>query len=220
MILVMLPLPLIDQLIRRCRALAALDLIFSPDWQYRYYSFNSHWSENELMASMRDGCGDEWWIVFHRDGWAALKGLAHESPAWSQHGGKLSLALQRAFPNEMKGFLTEPAFRWAQTSFAYFSSIGAAHWTCVNDLTDYSTEDSGGAQLLAHLLDSPAGYTAFAADYYETGVDEQIVAEIFELRPIDATIVNAVNPSISLEDISEELFDEIQYPRKKLRLGA
>jgi hypothetical protein len=57
-------LPPIEQLIRRCRALAVLDLILSPEWQYRYYSFNSKWSDAEQMASMRDGCGNEWWIVF------------------------------------------------------------------------------------------------------------------------------------------------------------
>ena len=36
---------------------AVLDLIVSPDWDGRYYSFNSKWSENEQMGSMRNGCG-------------------------------------------------------------------------------------------------------------------------------------------------------------------
>ena len=94
----MLALPSLDLVVQRCRALAALDLILSPVWQYRYYSFNTHWSDQEMMASMRDGIGDEWWCVFHDAGWAALKGLGHESKAWSQHGEALSTALQKAIP--------------------------------------------------------------------------------------------------------------------------
>ena len=209
----MKPLPPIDRLISRCRALAALDLILSPDWQTRFYSFDSRWSQDELMASMRDGCGDEWWIVFHRSGWAALKGLGHDSPAWSLHHEKLSLALQRSFPGGFGDFSTEPAFRWSETSFAYFHAVGATGWTRVNDLAGYSADDAGDTQLLEHVVGSPSDYAAFARDYYETDVDEHIVAEIFALHPITDAIVSALNPSTSLRDISEELYGQIQYPR-------
>jgi len=211
----MSPLPAIDQLIQRCRALAALDLILSPDWQSRFYSFNSRWSADELMASMSDGCGDEWWIVFHRDGWAALKGLGHESPAWSKHRRKLSSALQSSFPNALSAFATEPAFCWEHTSFAYFRPIGALEWTRANDLTAYSTENAGDEELLAHVVGSPSDYAAFAADYYEIEIDERIVAEVFAHRPITDAIVSSLNPSIALRDISEELYGEIQYPNTR-----
>lgn len=208
----MISLPPIDQLISRCKALAALDLILSPDWQYRFYSFNSHWAEDELMASMRDGCGDEWWIVFHCSGWAALKGLGHESPAWSRHRGKLSSALQHSFPSDLREFSIEPAFRWDQTSFAYFFTIGATGWIRVNDLTCYSAEDAGDSQLLAHLAGTPSDYANFATDYYETEVPEHLVAGVFALQPITTTIVSSLNPSTSLEEIAEELYGEIKYP--------
>src|SRR4051794_22294652 len=105
-------LPPTTQFRDRCRALAALDLILSPEWEYRYYSFNANWSEGEQMASMRNGCGDEWWAVFHGDRWAAVKGLDHESAAVSKHRGDLSSALQRAFPSELRSFSSEPAFCW------------------------------------------------------------------------------------------------------------
>ena len=162
---------------------------------------------------MRDGCGDEWWILFHRNDWAALKGLAHESPAWSKHGEKLSAALQRSIPNDLTGFSTEPAFRWEDTSFAYFHAIGAAGWTRANDLTPYSTDDAGDDQLLEHLVGAPSDYVNFAKDYYETEIDERIVAEIFALRPITDTIVQTLNPATTLDEITEELYGEIQYPK-------
>ncbi len=36
-------LPGIDDLRRLCQSLAMLDAILEPEWQYRYYSFNSRW---------------------------------------------------------------------------------------------------------------------------------------------------------------------------------
>jgi hypothetical protein len=44
-------LPDIASFRRLTRALAMLDAILSPEWQYRYYSFNAHWSAGEMMAS-------------------------------------------------------------------------------------------------------------------------------------------------------------------------
>lgn len=63
---------------RLTQSLAALDAVLSPDWEYRYYSFNAAWSDGEMMASMRDGCGDLWFAWISSVG-VALHGLAHES---------------------------------------------------------------------------------------------------------------------------------------------
>jgi hypothetical protein len=40
----------IGDLIRQSKALAMLDAILSPEWEYRYYSFNSKWGPGEMMA--------------------------------------------------------------------------------------------------------------------------------------------------------------------------
>ena len=71
-------LPTIDGLIQLCKALAMLDAILSPEWDYRYYSFNSKWGPGEMMASMRNGSGDEYFILFNEH-LAAMKGFDHES---------------------------------------------------------------------------------------------------------------------------------------------
>ncbi|MBO6551131.1 MAG: hypothetical protein JJ964_16135, partial [Rhizobiales bacterium] len=52
-----LPSPL--QLKRLLQSLALLDAIMSPEWEYRYYSFDAQWSPSETMGSMRNGSGDE-----------------------------------------------------------------------------------------------------------------------------------------------------------------
>jgi hypothetical protein len=209
----MISLPAIPDLLRRAKALAALELIFSPEWEYRYYSFNAAWSPSEQMASMRNGCGDEWWLVFHSDGWAALKGLAHESEAWSKAGAKLSAALQAAMPPEVAGFAREPAFQWDSTGFAYFYLPSRQQWCRANDLTDFCALDAGEDDLLQHLCGSPSDYASFAADYYEKAVPVGAVAEIFRHTPVTDQLVSSLNSDVTLEDISVELHHEIGYPR-------
>ncbi len=65
-------LPGIGELRDHCRGLALLEAIVSPEWESRYYSFA------EDTATMRDGQGDEYRIVFSPAG-AYAEGFAHES---------------------------------------------------------------------------------------------------------------------------------------------
>lgn len=209
----MVNLPPIPQLIQRTKALAALDLIMSPEWDSRYYSFNRAWSHAEQMASMRDGCGDEWWIVFHSDGWAALKGLGHESAAWSKSYEKLSFAIQKVFPAELYQFAHEPAFRWDATSFAYFWLPSKGKWTSALAATDYANQECGDTELLEHLVGGPADYVHFASTYYEKTIPVEMVRHIFGLRPITEMVVAALNDETRLPEIESELYDEIGYPK-------
>ncbi len=55
----------------------------SPEWEYRYYSINSKWDEGEMMASMRNGSGDEYFILFDSHG-AIMKGFDHDIAAHSR----------------------------------------------------------------------------------------------------------------------------------------
>jgi len=70
------------------------------------------------MASMRDGCGDSYFILFTGAG-AIMKGFAHESEAWRKAlelGQPLSGVLD-GVPEVFAGFLIEPAFSMAETTF-------------------------------------------------------------------------------------------------------
>lgn len=57
-------LPDVEGLRKLTQSLAMLDAIMSPEWEDRYYSFNSQWDAGEMMASMRNGSGDEYFILF------------------------------------------------------------------------------------------------------------------------------------------------------------
>ena len=210
----MIDLPPIDEVMKRAQALAALDLILSPDWQYRYYSFNSQWSPDERMASMRNGSGDEWWIVHHQSGWAALKGLDHESAAWSEGGSELSEQLQQAIPSSYGDFATEPAFVWDTTSFAYVYWPERQSWSRANDGTEFSNLEAGEDSLLGLLTAPASAYVAHAADYFERDLPLPAVEHIYAHRPISDEIVRQLNPEVRYSDIVAELENEIGYTKR------
>jgi hypothetical protein len=60
-----------------CRSMAVLEAVLSPDWESRYHSFDAGWGPEEEMASMRNGEGDEYSIVFSAQG-AYIRGFARE----------------------------------------------------------------------------------------------------------------------------------------------
>ncbi len=110
-------LPWIEELRRICQSLAMLDAIISPDWESRYFSFNSKWAPSEMMASMRNGCGDDYFILFTQYG-AIIKGFWHESPLSPYgNGGKVWDGILTEAPQEFAGFLAEPAFSINDTTF-------------------------------------------------------------------------------------------------------
>src|SRR4051794_4341165 len=71
-------LPGIDDLKRLMQSTAVLDAVLSPDWEYRWYSFNAKWSKGEQMGSMRNGSGDDLFAHFTKAG-CFIKGFWHES---------------------------------------------------------------------------------------------------------------------------------------------
>lgn len=208
---VILPEP--QTLIRRTKALAVLDLILSPAWEDRCYSFNSRWAAGEQMASMRNGCGDEWWIVFHDSGWAALKGLGHDSPAWQSGRSRLSAELKSAIPAALSGFANQPAFCWDQTSFAAYRQPSEDDWLWPKEATAFANMSGGEDEFLSLLAGGPGDYVDHAADYFEVDLPLAIVEGIFDLAPITPEMVRMLNPEVSLADIEEQLHGEIGYPR-------
>lgn len=58
-------LPAVDRVKHVAQGLALLDAIIMPEWEYRYFSFNCNWdgAGKEMMASMRDGSGAEYFCT-------------------------------------------------------------------------------------------------------------------------------------------------------------
>lgn len=165
---------------------------------------------------MRNGSGAEWFCLFHEDGWAGLKGLGHESDAWSQGRAVLSSTLQRAIPETLRGFSAEAAFRWDATSVAYYCLGDREPWERAADRTKFSSlTDTGETLLMSLVLGAPDDYVANADSYFEREIDPSIVADAFSLRALTPEIAEQLNPCTDWSAIETELFEEIGYPRRK-----
>ena len=98
---------------RLTRSLAMLDAILCREWEFRYYSFDTNWSNGELMASMRDGSGDRWFALFNDVG-VALHGVAHES-AMFQPGSPWP-GVWDSFPSAFTGFRAGNVWKLTQAN--------------------------------------------------------------------------------------------------------
>lgn len=181
-----------------------LDAILCPEWQYRYYSFNCGWATGAQMASMRDGCGDDWFLLFDSVG-AALKGFAHELAEDKSFGAKIRAQV----PGEFSEFLNEPAFSMHDATFCFWRKADDSVWGKVEG----SLIEDGSDELLASLVAGPDGYVAWAEDYFEVPVSRQAVCAVFEHAPLTDEIIHTLNPDAELAFVYGEAA-EIGYPRQ------
>ncbi len=202
-------LPDLPTLRRLTKSLAMLDAILSPEWQYRYYSFNSQWSAGAQMASMRDGCGDDWFLLFAPWG-AALKGFAHES-ALAKHPS-FPDRVQQSLPSSFASFLNEKAFSMDRATFCWWRGHSDSRWSVVSlDDTHPSSDLDGSAELLGILDGNPQTYQMWAQSYYERDVSLLAVQAIYEHRPLDEALLAALNPELTPVELRPDI-DEIGYP--------
>jgi len=193
---------------RLTRSLAVLDAILSLVWEYRYYSFNAHWAPGELMASMRNGQGDQWFAVINASG-VILFGLDHESPMYRPHNpwpGVLD-----GIPPEFAAFRDEPAFDTRNTTFCIWRRAAAPAWERGPVQFPPGDDPDGSADLLRHLDGRPEAYVTFAAEYYEVDVPLDAVAAIYRHEPLTDALVARLNPTIGVRDLASDL-GEIGFP--------
>lgn len=210
-------LPDISVLRDRSRALAMIEAIVSPEWESRYYSFDVRWAEDQQMASMRNGSGDEYSIVFTQHG-AFIRGFDHESPMSPALTQQLWPGLIDDVPVAFLPQVSEPAFscdgRLEATFCLWRLTTHEAWQTGAIDYPQFGgyRTSPDGSEVLAILCDaSPRSYLAFASDYYEVTVDPDAAELIWALSPLDSETVAALNPAVTLVDIRSDL-NQIGYP--------
>jgi hypothetical protein len=187
---------------RRARALAMVEAIVCPEWENRYYSYNCKWGPGEEMASMRNGEGDDWFLLFGSFG-AGIKGQAHETQL---AGDKELLAeARRCLPETFSSFLSEPAFSWEWMSFCYWRSRQDEVWSrVVLPRPERAELEDGSAEFLALLHEPAAAYLEFAEWYYERSLPLAFVEAIYRNEPLTEGAVKALNPDVSLADIAAD----------------
>ncbi len=206
--------PDLQTLERRCTALALLDAVLSPEWEFRYYSFDPAWGDGERMASMRDGSGDSWSIVFSEHG-AFIRGFARESVMNPSRNDGLWPRLLDGLPDVFAPAAEEPAFMVdavLQASVCVWRQHGDNRWHMGDvELAD-GTDPDGADHLFGVLLDAnPDGYVRFAADYYEQHLDADDVRAVLALEPLTDDLVRRLNPDLSLAELTDDVA-QIHYP--------
>ncbi len=195
-----------------------LDAILSPEWESRYYSFNAGWSAGQEMASMRNGSGDEYSIVFSAAG-GYVRGFDHES-AMSPYGndGAPWPGVIDEVPEAFRSFVEEPAF----TDEDGVPVVTACLWRSESDdqwrhgTIDFPVgraDPDGATGLFELLVDrSPEAFQRFAEDYYEVTVGLGAVRAVYALRPLDQELVASLNAEVTLADLAQDI-SEIGYPQ-------
>jgi len=202
-------LPNIANLRRLTRSLAMLDAIVSPEWDYRYYSFNSNWADSEMMASMRNGSGDHWFALFCLDG-VALHGLAHEAPSYRP--GEPWPGIFDRLPTQFHAnVLREPAFSTEHSTFCIWRLVTEERWSSGPVALPPGSDPDGSANLLAILAGRPEQYLEYARDYFERDLDLDDVRAVYAHRPLDAALVERLNPEVQLDALAEDIA-QIGYP--------
>ncbi|MEW2358642.1 hypothetical protein [Spirillospora sp. NPDC029432] len=188
------------------------------------YGFDRRWGPDAELASMDNGSGDEYSIVFTAAG-AFVRGFDHESvmSPYGDENHRTWPGLIEAVPLEFAEWVSEPAF-CDDGGAGPFLAATVCLWRR-HDQPAWQTGDiefptgrraggdPDGASWLFHLLadGTPDAYCRYAADYFGHPVDPADVRHVFEHRPLDPELVRRLNPDASLAGLAEPL-DTIGFP--------
>ena len=191
---------------RLMQAMAALDAIISSEWENRFYSFDAHWAEGQMMGSMRDGSGDDLFVLFNSAG-AFMKGFDHELEAPQEESRKLYAQV----PIDFHGGVHEPAFSPENVTFCCWRRIEDTEWTADGVYLTEDGHDDGSYWMLAPFDGNPASYVAFANEYFEFQLDAGRVAAVYDHAPMTRELAAAINPQVDYAILLPDL-DKIGYP--------
>ncbi|MFG2039116.1 hypothetical protein [Dactylosporangium sp. NPDC048998] len=190
-------LPSTDVLRQRCKALAMLDAIIGGV----YYTYDRAWGADEA-ASMRNGSGEEYDIVFTADG-VFIRGVYHESSMFKYTDGRLWPGLLDGLPAEFQPQASEPAFSHLydtlDASFVLWRRAGDERWHAGKDIdfspADDDEVDADGSWLLDILFDDIVEkYCEYAEEVYEVVLPQSAVGHVVAFLPLTDAVIRALNP--------------------------
>ncbi|MFI6585918.1 hypothetical protein [Embleya sp. NPDC050493] len=189
-----------------CWSMAMVEAVLNPDGE-RYYSFSATWSESQETASMRNGSGDEFDIVFSSAG-AYIRGFDHESPMSPYVDDEPWPGVVDSVPEVFHDCVTEPAFMFDDmpaVTVCMWREAGDDRWRAGEiDFPEGHADPDGAGWLFRLLTDpTPEAFQDFAEDYYETAVDIDAVRHMYAHRPLRRDTVRALNATASWASVAE-----------------
>jgi hypothetical protein len=182
------------ELERICKGLATLDTILSDDWEMRYYSFDRKWGKAR-MASMRNGSGDDWFIVFASTG-VFVKAFWHEYPHEDAD------VIYDGLPPKLAPHRRDGAFM-IDDGITFGGWHDGSTWTLRGNAKPMKEE-------LAMLTGAPKLYRTYASIVHSAKVPLDAIAHVLAGKKLDAAVVAKINPEATLADVKSELA-EIGY---------
>jgi len=183
--------------------MATLDAIFSPEWQYRYYSFDSGWGPSEQMGSIRNGSGDDLFVLFNDSG-CFLKGFSHEFP---QKDFRPDM-FYKNIPDAFKAAVNEPAFSTQNVSFCAWQHSTGESW---KESVKEKDLDPNVFFLIQDLDGKASTYRQFLADYHEMEASIGSLQAVFDQKLMTRDLAEALNPEIDFSALISDL-KQIGYP--------
>ncbi len=212
-------LPGIPALHDLCRSLSMAEAIVNPGGEGRHHIFNRSWSQTEELASMRNGSGDEFDIVFSAAG-AYVRGFAHESPLSPYHQRddyEPWPGVVDAVPAAFQRYVHEPLFTDEDgtpvVTVCLWRHAVADRWETGDIDFPEGHPDPDGTTGLFGLLTrpEPEAFKTFAEDYYETAVSLEALRHIYDLRPLDQAVIAMLSPLAPVTDVVQDAL-AIGYP--------
>lgn len=205
-------LPEIEPLRRICQAIATLDAVLSPEWEFRYFTYQKSWGPQKQLASMRDGSGDEWHLLFSPDG-AVIKGYVHDSIMAGPvaRGGSSWPGVLDHVPPVFAAQLNDPAFSTHAATFCVWRHRADDQWRRGRIQFPPGDDPDGSEHVMAVLDGDPVSYTRWAEQYYEIEIPFIEVRRIYMHRPMTEEMARALNPNIDWGSLIDEL-EKIGYP--------
>lgn len=184
-------LPSMIQIGRQAQRLALMDAIIMPDWESRYFSFNKKWSavKGEMMASMRDGFGGEYFLHFSENG--VVGKVFDELPLLDFKG------FLNCIPDCFSDFKSEVAFQLSNASFYFWQAKGFEWVAAPSNLENYPN--------LRFLVEGVDYYHKWAEDYYERDINLRVLGEVFDCLNITQQQLAVLNSDLTIKDLAEDL---------------
>ena len=209
-----------------CKSISALEAIICPEWEYRYFSYQKDWSENEEFCEMRNGQGDHLLILFSSNG-TCINGFSHESKmnGWkntaikekksfidklfgSKKESKTELiqiihnGVLDNLPKAFSKFIFEEPVKSIGTTFCIWQTKNDDEWQKGNAILPKDDFKDGSKYLLNLLDGKPLTFKIWAEEYYE---------ENFEKSDLKLDLVEKVyNGVLATEEFAREINPELQ----------
>ncbi|WP_405170347.1 hypothetical protein MHI12_22145 [Paenibacillus sp. FSL H8-0280] len=205
-----------DALRKRMRILAALDIIFSEEEWLRVHHYEDKLQPGVAWGNINNGAGDHLHVLFTNSG-TLIKGFDHESPLspHAREDGEIYPGMYDEVPDALMTVLRdhEETLDMEDVTFCLWQEGNDLSWKVGNWIQLAMTEEDevdarGGAEfLLGYLEKNMEDYVDWAKGYYDLqDLPLEAVAEIYEEKPVTASLIKQLCPE---RDVAAAL-DELQ----------